>query len=69
MTTRAALLTLLISEVNAAGGVNKFARRSGVSNCLVSKTLRGLVEPDEVIANALGFVKRVEFVAMTDLHQ
>lgn len=58
---RDGLRELLLSEVNRAGGVNAFARRSGVSNCLVSRTISGLAAPNEAIANALGLVVVTRF--------
>lgn len=51
------LKRILQARVDAAGGVRKFGRLSGVGPARVSEALRGIHEPTPQVAAALGYRK------------
>lgn len=48
----------LARAVRRAGGQHAYARRTGISQSTVSRTLAGKRAPDASVANALGYIKR-----------
>lgn len=51
----------LFTACEQAGGVRAWSRRTSVPVSLVSRTLNGLVEPGETVANALGYIRTVAY--------
>ena len=59
--TTQGLITELTTAINRAGSQHKFARKHGVSQSLLSRTLTGAKTIDATLANALGYLKRVTY--------
>jgi predicted transcriptional regulator len=60
----AGIMRELSRAVISAGGQAAFAKKAGIPQSTVSMAMTGKRPPADEIANALGYVRRIQFVPM-----